>query len=66
MPNIENIELLVEAVRAQIRARIDLLKSDPDPDDTTRADLERCMKILAELEVSRHPSWAWAKGPTLH
>ena len=44
-----NIELLVEA----IRARIDTLKSDPDPDDATRADLERCMNILAALEEGR-------------
>ena len=51
MSNIEHIELLVETVRAQI----DTLKcdSDPDPDDATRADLERCMNILAALEEGR-------------
>jgi hypothetical protein len=47
MSNIEHIELLVET----IRARIDTLKSDPD--DATRADLERCMSILAALEEGR-------------
>jgi hypothetical protein len=49
MSSIEHIELLVEA----IRARINTLKPDPDPDDATRADLERCMKILAALEEGR-------------
>jgi hypothetical protein len=53
MSSIEHIDVLVET----IRARIDTLKSDPDPDpdpdDATRADLERCMYILAALEEGR-------------
>jgi hypothetical protein len=38
-----NIELLVEAIRARIRARVYTLQSDPDPepDDATLRDLER-------------------------
>jgi hypothetical protein len=49
MSNIEHIEVLVET----IRARIGTLKSGPDHDDATRADLERCMNILAALEEGR-------------
>jgi hypothetical protein len=55
-----NIELLVAA----IRARIDTLKSDPDLDDATRADLEILEELLERLEAP--PLWASSTGPTLH
>jgi hypothetical protein len=58
-----NIELLVEAIRARIRARIDTLKSDPDLDDATRADLEILEELLERLEAP--PLWASSTGPTL-
>lgn len=61
-----NIELLVEAIRARIRARVYTLQSDPHHDDAMRADLERLLEILAALEDGRHPSWTWATGQTLH
>jgi hypothetical protein len=61
-----NIELLVEAIRARIRAQVYTLQSDPHPDEAMRADLERLLEILAMLEESRHPSSTWATGQTLH
>jgi hypothetical protein len=61
-----NIELLVEAIRARIRAQVYTLQSDPHPDEAMRADLERLLEILAVLEESRHPSSTWATGQTLH
>ena len=60
-----NIELLVEAIRARILARIDTLKSDPEPDDATLRDLEIHGELLERLEV-RPPLGAWSTGPTLH
>ena len=61
MSNIEHIELLVETVRA----RIDTLKSDPEPDDATLRDLEILGELLERLEAWP-PLGAWSTGPTLH